>query len=69
MSHQLSAGILSILRPTSFETISALVLPCETAVCFLKDHEAGTYVWLPIMHDTPLDVDLDSARSPAKPAS
>ena len=48
--NQLNAEIPSIRRLASNETISASVLPCETAVCFLRDNEIGTDVWLPNMH-------------------
>ena len=50
-------------RPASSEMISASVLLCATAVCFLLDHEISTDVWLPKMYNTPHDVDLESARS------
>ena len=36
MSHKLSAGSPSNLRPASNEIISASVLLCDTAACFLQ---------------------------------
>ena len=69
VSHKLNAEIPSICRPSSNEIISSSVLLCETAVCFFHDHEIGTHVWLPNMHNTPPDVDFESVRSPAKCAS
>ena len=36
VSHKLSAGVSSNLRPASSEITSASVLLCETAVCFLQ---------------------------------
>ena len=50
-SHQSRAGIPSTLNPTSKKMISASVKLCET------------YVWLPKMHNVPLDVDFESSRS------
>ena len=41
-AHKLSAGIPSIRRAASNEIISASVLSCETADCFLHDHKIGT---------------------------
>ena len=48
--------------------ISALVLLCETAVCFLQDHDTGTIVRLRICI-TPPDVDFESDKSTGKSAS
>ena len=69
VSHKLSKLSPSIRRPASDEIILASVLLCEPAVCFLHDHEIGTNTWLPNMHNTLLDVDLQSARSPAESVS
>ena len=69
LSHKLSTGIPSYLKPASNEIISASVLLCETAVCFLQVHLIGTNVLLPNMHSTLPDVDVESVRSPAKSAS
>ena len=69
VSQRLNAGIPSIRRPASDEIISASALPCETAVCFLHDHEIGPHVWFPNMQNTPPDVDLESVKSPANSAS
>ena len=64
VSHKLSAGIPSNLRPTSHEIISASVLLCDTPVCFLHVQLIGTNVWLPKMHNIRPDVDLESFWSP-----
>ena len=58
MSHKLRAGIPSNLGPASHELISASVLLCETAVCFLQVQLIGTNVRLPKMHDIPRDLDF-----------
>ena len=42
--HRLNAEIPSIRRSAPNEIISASVLLCETAVCFLHDHEIDTHV-------------------------
>ena len=42
VSHKLSAGIPSYLRPAPNETISDSVLLRETFVCFLQDQLIGT---------------------------
>ena len=34
----------------------------STGVCVLHDHDMGTNVWLPNMHNTPPDADLESLR-------
>ena len=68
MTHDLRVGIPSIRSPASSEIITASVLLCETAVCFLQDHDTGRHMWLPNMHYTPLYVDFESDRSPAKSA-
>ena len=47
----------------------ASVLLCETAVSFLQEQPIGTYVWLPKMHNTPPDADLESLRSLAQSAA
>ena len=54
-------------RPASNEITSAAVLRCETAVCFLHDHEIGTKVWLPNVHYTLPDENLKSVKSPLHP--
>ena len=36
--------------------MSVSVVLCETAVCFVHDHEIGTNVWLLNVHNTPPDV-------------
>ena len=69
VSHQSSARMPSTLRPGSNELISALVLLCEAAVCFLPVQLLCTNVWLPEMYNMHPDVDLESARTPAKSAS
>ena len=65
MSRTLSAGFPSYLQPVSNEIISAEALPCETAF-FLQVQLVGSDVWLPKAHNTPPDVDVESARSHAK---
>ena len=67
--HKLNVRIPSIRRPASNEIISASVLLCDTAVCFLYDDEIGTNVELPNKHNNPPHVDLESAMSPVKSAS
>ena len=69
VSHKLSAGIPSNLRPASNEIISASVLLCETAVCLLRHSLIDTSVLLPKKHNKHPDVDLESARSLARSAS
>ena len=69
VSHKLSTGIPSNLKPASNEIISASKLLCETAVCLLQVQHTGTNVLLPKMHSTPSDVDVESLRSLAKSAS
>ena len=64
-----SAGIPSILNLASMEMISDSVELCETEVCFLHIQLIGTNVWLPKMHNVPLDVNFESSRSPAKSES
>ena len=59
----------SIRRPAMKERFSASVLICETASCFLDDHEISTKVRLPNTQNTPPNVDLESARFPSKSAS
>ena len=56
-------------KPASREIISASVDLCETDVCFLHIQLIGTNVWLPNMHKSPLEVDFESSRSPAKSES
>ena len=63
------AGISSIRRPASRESIPASVELCETEVCFLHIQLIGTNVWLPKMHKIPPDVDFESSESPAKSES
>ena len=67
VSQKLNAGIPSIRRPASNEITSAAVLLCETAVCFLHDHEIGRKVWLPNVHNTLPDEKLKSVKSPLHP--
>ena len=69
VSHQLSAGIPSIRKPGSGDTISDSVLPWDTAVRFLLTHEIGPNVCVPKMHKTPPDVDLESERIPKTSAA
>ena len=49
--------------------ISDSVELCETEVCFLHIRLIGTNVWLPKMHNVPLDVDFVSSRYLAKSES
>ena len=60
---------LTILEPASNCIISDSTLLRVTAVCFLRIEEIGTPVRDPNTHDTPLQVDLESCKSPAKGAS
>ena len=69
MSQRSRAGYPSIRNPASRETISNSVELCETEVCFLHIQLTGTNVLLPKIHKTPLEVDFESSRSPAKSES
>ena len=62
-------GIPSMRTPASRDIISASVEVCETEVCLLHIELAGTNLGLPKMHKSPLNVDFDSSRSPAKSES
>ena len=68
-SQRSRAGIPSMRKPALRGTISASVELCETEVCFLHIQLFGTNVWLPNMHKSPPEVDLESSRSPAKSES
>ena len=69
MSQRSSAGQPSIRKPASSDMISDSVELWDTDVCFLHIQLIGTNVRLPKMHKTPLDVDFESSRSPAKSES
>ena len=44
-----------------------ILLSCEKQqFCFFHTQLTGTNVWLPKIHETPLEVDFESSRSPAK---
>ena len=59
--------LITHFNPASKEMISDSVELCETEVCFLHIQLIGTNVWLPKIHNVPLDVDFfESSRSPAK---
>ena len=68
-SQRSRAGIPSMRKPASREIISDSVELCETEVCFLRIELIETNVWLPNMHKSPPDVDLEYSRSPAKSES
>ena len=53
VSHTLSAGSTSNLRPGSHKILHVSVLLCETAVWHLQVQLIGTNVLLPRMHNTP----------------
>ena len=57
------AGIPSIRKPVSRETISASVELCGTEVCFSHIQLIGTNVWLSKTHNVPPEVDFESSRS------
>ena len=65
----MSAGIPSNLRPASNDSMSASVLLCHTAVCFLQVHLVGANVSVPKMHNILLHEDMESFKSRAKSAS
>ena len=58
--------IKSMRRPASREIVSDSVELCDTHVCFLHIQLTGTNVWLPNMHNVPVEVDFESLRSSAK---
>ena len=68
-SQRSSAGILSMRRLASREIILDSVELCDTQVCFLHIQITGTNVWLPHMHNVPLEVHVESSRSSAKSES
>ena len=57
-SHKSSAGVPSVLKPASKETMSDSVELCETEVCFLHIQLIGTNGWLPKVHNVPSEVDF-----------
>ena len=63
-SQRSRASTPSISNPPSREIISDSAELCETAVCFLHIQLIGTNVQLPKIHQTPLEVDFVSSRSP-----
>ena len=56
-------------QPASREISSSFVGLCETDVSLLHIQLIGTNVWLPKMHESPLVVEFESSRSPAKSES
>ncbi len=68
-SHNNKVGSPTILIPASKEIISASVDECDTAPCFLHAQDIGTRVRGPTRYKKYPPVDLESERSPAKPAS
>ena len=69
ISHSMSNGNASNRRPASSEIVSASVVLCETAPCFLQSHASGTKVCGPSSIIYPPLVDFESLRDPAKSAS
>ena len=61
--------IPSDLNPASKEMVSDSVELCETELCFLHIQLIGTNVWLPKIHNVPLNVHFEFSRSPAKSES
>ena len=59
----------SVRNPASNEMISDCVELWDTDVCFLHIQLMETKVRLPNVHKTPLEVDFESSRSPAKSES
>ena len=60
-SQRSKAGIPSMRVPASRGIIWASVELCETEVCFLHIQLLWTNVWLPKMHNSPPEVDFESA--------
>ena len=69
VSHSTSRGNAPILRPVSSEMVSASVVLCNTAPCFLQSHASGTKVLVPTSIKYPLLMDFESFNDPAKSAS
>ena len=69
MSQRSRARIPSIREQASNDKNSDSAELRETAVCFLHIQLMGTNVRLPMMHRIPLEVDMESPKSPAKSES